>query len=284
MAIQHVIEKLSGTSLSLQLPVFIYDDGTPPAAVSEDAMRVYLNAQYGVTIPADIFGGLPDDGDPRIEQLSYSSWRVTINYRAGNVRAFPPVTGNSLRQRFACQAQRRHVKWAPEIAVFGVGGGPFPSYGGMVDVQTDRGGAITNVGAVIEPPEPNLFVELAVEIGTISPSFGRVVAQSVGRFNTVALAAGAYQPGEIYLCSVFGNKTSAGEYSFDIAWSYRPNVSGQTRGSVTGIAYRGHDYVWEAPHRVIDRALVTMLTSPGHVVVNQVWDGADLSQLGIEPP
>lgn len=284
MAIQHVIEKLSGSSTSLQLPVFVYDDGTPPAEITETALKTYIDAQYGVTIPADIFGGVPDDGDPRIQRLSKSSWRVTINYRAPNVRAIPPPTGSSLRQRFACQAQRRLVKWAPEIAVYGVGAGPFPTYGGMVDVQTDRGGAITNVGVVIEPPEPNLFVELAVPIASINPDFGRTVARSVGRFNTAALASGAYQPGEIFLCSVFGHKTSANEYSFEIAWSYRPNVTSETRGAVTNIAYRGHDYVWETPYRTIDRDLVKMLTSPEFVIVNQVWEGADLAQLGVEPP
>ena len=139
-------------------------------------------------------------------------------------------------------------------------------------------------GAVIEPPQPNLFVEMAVPIASVTPSWGRTVASLVGRSNSTALTSGTYQPGTIFLCHVLGHKASPTEFLLEIGWSYKPNVTGESRGEVTGISYRGHYFVWEMPKLIVDRAQVKIFQQPEFVIVNQVWPEDDLSTLGIEPP
>ena len=110
MAIQIIPEKLAGSGLSPSLPLFVYDDGTPPATIEIEAVIAAVDAAAGGIVPEDILG-IVNDGNPGIQRLSHSSWNITINYREPNLRPLAPPTGTTVRPRFAAQAQRKEVRW-----------------------------------------------------------------------------------------------------------------------------------------------------------------------------
>jgi hypothetical protein len=278
-----VVEKMGGTYLAPSLPVFVYNDDS--SALSLAAAEAAITAGFlSSTIPS-VANGLPPDGNPGHQQLSKSAFRFTINYREPNRRSPAPPTANVLRPRIDAVAQRFEARWRPERAAYHetLGALSFSPFRGMVNVQF-TGLLAVNFGAVIDPPEPNLGVELVVPTTTVTPSWRRTVALCVGRTNSFNLSGGTYNAGEILLHSVHLQVASETECNIQIAWSYKPNVSGETRGAVSGISYRGHDFVWEKPKMVIDDTRNWALPMPEMVIVNRVWPETDLSALGISPP
>src|SRR3989304_8925166 len=73
------------------------------------------------------------------------------------------------------------------------------------------------------------------------------------------------------------------EFHLELGWSGKQNVSGETRESVSGIAYDGHDFVWEWTEDNVDRNATVIGKKIKSVFVNQVSPRTDLSVIGIEP-
>ncbi len=282
MATQIIPGKISGSGIAPSFPLHVYDDAFGDLSLASAISAV--NAAAGITVPTSL-NGIPDDGNPSIRRLSKSAWDITVNYRQANVRAIAPVTGSTVRPRFSCVAERRDVRWAPEVAAYNSTGTVSPSpYNGLVNVEFNPGGIKQKIGAVIDPPAPNLFVELALPVGTVTPLWCRTAALLVGKVNSAALTSGTYPIGTIFLYSIQGQLGTKDEFLLELAWSYKANVTGETRGAITGIDYNGHDYVWEKPKCVANRANGALFGTPEIVVVNRVHPYADLSTLGIQPP
>jgi hypothetical protein len=289
MATQLIVEKMGGSFLSPSLPVFVYNDDY--SSLSLAAAEAAISAAFGGQIPITA-NTLPPDGNPGHQQLSKSAYRFTINYREPNRRSPAPPTSGVIRPRIDAIAMRKEVRWAPERACYvdsslaSILGGSllsFSPFRGMVNVQF-TGLLAVNFGAVIDPPEPNLGVEMTVPTTSVTPSWRRTVALCVGRVNSTPLSSGTYSAGEIFLHSVHLQIASETECSIQIAWSYKPNVTGESRGPITGVAYHGHDFVWEKPKILIDDSRNLALPLPEMVIVNKVWPETDLSSIGISPP
>lgn len=297
MATQIILEKLTGSGQSPSLPLFVHDDGTPPAELDVDTALLAVNDAAGTLYPETLFG-FPLDDNPGVQRLSRSAWRITVHWRDPNLTALDPP-GIEGRARFAAVGQRREVRWAPEVAAFDKNGlvGPPSSlppgeewhgaYGGLVNVQFSGGGTKLKLGAVIDPPEPNLFWEIEVDRVDIDPTFTRKAALLVGCVNDGLLTGGAYARGEIYLHSVYGQLVDKDQFLFEIGWSYKKNIlesEPETRGEVTDIFYEGHHFVWEVPKLAVDRQNGKVFGSPKEVIVNAVHPYADLTALTVQPP
>lgn len=282
MTTQIVPEKVTGKYYSPTLPVYVYSDDFSELSLASAVAAV--EGAYGTTIPAEI-NGVPDDGDPTIQRLSHSSYRFTINYRVPNLQPLHPITGDGTsRFRFQAVAQRKEVRWAEEVSAYDASGSTTSPYGGLVNAEFSPSGTMLKVGAVIDPPAPNLFREFTLPIGSVTAGWCRTVASLVGCVNSATLTTGTYAIGTIFLYSFQGQQSSDTEFTFEIAWSYKPNVSDETRGGIANIDYNGHDFVWEKPKKVADRAKGGIFGTPQLVIVNRVHPYADLSGIGIQPP
>lgn len=283
MAIQHIIEKLSGASQSLSLPIFIYDDGTPPAAIDQDDVAAYLVTQYGVTIPSDVLG-VPDDGDPGFKRLSRSAWRVTIKYRVQTLRPLHPVgVGEAARSSFNFQLPRKYVRWGTEIAKYP---GSAPTWHGLVNVVQDCNSLACHSGIWLEPPPVSFSTSISVSPSTVTGSWVRTLAGVIqaGMVNSVSMGSGAYAAGELLIVHAHGQSVSANAFNIDIGWGWAQNVSGETRDGITGIAYDGHDFVWEWTKPLVDRSNNQLGLQVAAVYVNRVRPRGDLTAIGISPP
>jgi hypothetical protein len=195
------------------------------------------------------------------------------------------ISNPSRRAVINAQAKSKLVRWAPEVAAYSgfglIGGGS--EFKGLVDVQFN-GLLATSFGTVINPPEPNIEVEFSMPLADVTPTFRRTIATTYGCVNSASLSGGTYNAGEIFLCYVRLQRVSDTEASVSVGWNYTPNVDDEVRGDITGIDYKGHHYVWEAPMIVINEDRNLALPQPRLVIVNQVWPEKDLSVIGISPP
>lgn len=282
MALTHVIEKLSGGSQSLQLPIFVYDNGTPPAAIDEDDVKTYVDAQYGIGIPTSVLG-VPDDGDPRFEQLSMSAFRVVINYRAAAVRPLPPPVVGQKRSRFNFVAPRKFIKYAPEVAKFPSSA---PTAGGLVNVIQDLESGAFESGLWLDPPPVSFVTDETFAPSTITNTWVRTLAQVIQAcaVNSDALVSGAYAAGELMIGYCSGQQISNGAFTIETGWCWQKNVTGESRGSVTEINYDGHDFVWELYDPNINRTAQTYGLQVKAVYVSRVRPRTAFADLGISPP
>ncbi|MGD9632539.1 MAG: hypothetical protein AB7G28_22800 [Pirellulales bacterium] len=287
MAITLFIGKETGTGLAMSLPVDAVETSTPQVPISQAAAVAALEAEYGLLIPATMGPlSLPDDGAPGIQRLSPHAFRFQVNYRFANVRPFQPPTGSEVRLNFQAVAEPIVRQFAPEVGKFWAGVGTAPSQGGLIGVR-DQAFGMNTAGVLIAPGRETFGKELTVPIGTVTGSWIRGITKLVkkGYVNSVTLTSGAYAIGEIQLVRASGQQVSDAEFSLSLGWSYAVNVTGEVRGDVTGIAYKGHEYVWQTTNMGVDRASKAINLKVNTVYVNQVWPTADIGSLvGVEPP
>lgn len=233
MAIRTIIEKQSGTTASMELPILVYED-TGAAIDAGQAVTAAVAAA-----PTDIEGLLPS-GDPSIEELCESIWRIAITY--GN-----PTLQYLLQQRRAnlsVHAETLELTWAAPVA-------RYP--GTAVDLKGSIGEEGGLSGATIPPGNQTHSTSLEMTVGSFTPAYRKLVtaAARAGVVNSDAVKG--FPAGTLQLVSFAATQTSQVKYQCTYGYSYKPNVTGETRGDVVAIAYNGHDYVMNSKEPILDR-------------------------------
>lgn len=289
MSLQLVIEKLSGTSTSLQLPLFVYDDGTPPAEIDEEDVKAFVDSKYGTTVPSEVLG-VPEDGDPHLVRLSRSAWRVTINYRVATLRPLTPVGVGEARNRFQFSAPRIVRRFAPEVGAFpnallaALGGAP--TWHGLMNVVEEQGAWPKPSPTVLDPPPVSFVTEQSFAPNAVTTAQVRELAtviQSQG-VNSDSLQSGEYLAGELTIGFCNGEQISAGAWRIETGWCWQRNVTGEVRDTVTGVAYEGHDYVWDWWEPFVDRNKLQLGYAIKATYVNRVRPRFAFGSLLVSPP
>ena len=279
MALQIVVDKETGAIDSPTLPVVVYDDGTPPAFVSAAAAIAAADAAFGTTIPSTFFG-YNSDGNPGMRRLSNSAFQFTINYRPDSAKPPRPQQVGDTRLGFNWHMARKWIEYAPEIARFPGTAAPSAD---LVNAKVSADRVITS-GLFLEPLVANLTKSFTVDPSTVTGSWVRGIAALMGHVNSASLTGGAYAAGEICLVHAIGSLASDRAFTLDFGWNWTQNVTGETRGAVTGISYNGHDHVWDMRQDVVDRDLLAIIPEIVAVYVHRVREYSDLSATGVEPP
>lgn len=271
MATQTIQEVEVGSLDSPAMPYYVYDDGDPPASVS---LTTALNAVLAVA-PTTVQGAAQTG--MTYEQEADHAWRVTMQYAARRLKKLEPLEVGQERVRFNFSVKNKFLFVATEIDEFPTGS---PSYGGMLNVRAGGGG--TNaVGATIQAPVENLGKQAIVST-TTAASLAPTIASMVGYVNSATV--GSYAVGELMLTSFRGQQRDDDTFDLNLGWAYKPNVTTEDWGDVTGVSYKGHEYVWAYTKDVVDRSDNALYQTPQFVYVHQVWPTANLNSVGIYPP
>lgn len=273
MATQTKLGRPIGNSDAMTQPVTVWDDAG--ASMSADTAVAAAIA----AAPASFFS-VPQADNAGVEQLTDSAWRVGINYRAQEYRPLSRLSAGSERFGFDFHAERIFRLFAPEVDIFP---GTYPSMGGLIDLRRE-GGSERLAGVTLDPPQPNLRKSIGVAPSAVTASWVRTLSLLVGSVNSAPLQAGAYAIGEVMLTDVVGQLVDDDTFNINFAWSWKENVSGETWGDVTGVAYNGHDYPWPMTKPFVDRNNNLIGWKPGAVIVSRVWPYADISACGVLPP
>lgn len=265
MATQTVVGKVSGAVGGVQLPVVVYDDGDATLSVS-----AALAAAEGAA--PSTYGGLPQNGEPSLEQLSDWAWSVTINYSTGTVFAFQSTE----RYDFQVGAEVAEFDWATPVARFP--GSAF-DYQGFVSL----GGGLDNFGAVQQPGQRTLGRAFLLDASAVTASLVQTLTPLVRAGAVNSVAVGAYPAGTLQVVEFGLSQISDQKYAGRIGWSYKPNVSGQTRGTITGISYNGHDFVYSVGKPKLDRTAGLVRAEGEAVYVVRPRPYVDLAQFGVAP-
>ena len=218
---------------------------------------------------------LVQTGVPNVERLTSYAWRITVNY------AVEPYVNFQTDDRYEFDEHAEPITFdfAPQIARYP---GSAPDYKGLVFPGGFHGTLMGRQGGSQPAPRSNRRYRFRLNYASVTATWVRTVGNLVGRVNNNTM--GAYAIGTTMLTDFVGGQVSSTDWEFQIAWSYKPNVTGETRGDVTGIAYHGHDFVWEVARAEVDRSENTLYLVPMHVYVSRPRPYADLSTAGVSPP
>jgi len=271
MAIKTVLEKASGTIDQMSQPVVVYDDTNTYLSEEEAIFAAYA------AVPNELFG-VPFETLPSIERVAPNAVRYIVPYRKVQRTKLPTQNVGEERIEFDFYAEPITRFWAKETA-------RFPSDEAIFSRDVPYQPSISPFSSstiTIQPPRANVRKSGMVPLESVTATWARTVSQLIGAVNSIAI--GNYKIGEVMLVSLVGSQVDEERVSLSVGWSWKPNVTGEVHGDVTGIAYRGHDYVWDWMEVYYDVPTQTMGNYPRWTYVHEVWPMADIRQIGILPP
>lgn len=116
----------------------------------------------------------------------------------------------------------------------------------------------------------------------VTAAYIRSVASITGTVNAAAFRG--FQAGEVLFVGCTGSQewdTQKGDGPWSLSYRFvaSPNVTGQTIGSITGVAKGGHDYLWVRYESAVSGS--DLMKRPKAVYVSKVYKDGDFSLLGI---
>lgn len=109
--------------------------------------------------------------------------------------------------------------------------------------------------------------------GVITDAYQRDVEAIVGSTNLVLWRNRA--AGEVMLVGASGSRDSAGNQSLSFKFQRRVNVTGQTIGTITGVAKKGHEFLWVLPKKT--ESADRVISVPQAVYVERVYPSANFA-------
>ncbi len=90
-----------------------------------------------------------------------------------------------------------------------------------------------------------------------------------------------YQPGEVLFMGASGQKRGDTRWEVTFKFAASPNRTGIVAGSSSGIAKNGWDYLWVQYGEDVDNAVKVRIKKPVAVFIEEVYNSAPFSILGI---
>ena len=152
-----------------------------------------------------------------------------------------------------------------------------PSYNGAIGVDED---SVAGVDIVV--PALTWTETYDVPHQYITSGYVKAVCGLTGSVNNNTFRS--FAAGEVLFMGCSGTQQwdeQKGDGPWNLSYKFvaSPNVTNQTIGSITGIAKRGHDYLWVRYEK--DVSSDTLIQKPRAVYVNKVYRDGNFEHLGI---
>jgi hypothetical protein len=260
--------KKATSSYTKSYKVFGTDDDTVLHA--EINAEITANGAYwqypgvpGMQLTAEQYG---------VSYLGDKAWQVTISYEKGGAE---DGTEPLKRARsFDTTGGTQHLTQAYAESRFGAGA---PDQKKAIGVDSN---GVNGVDVVV--PQLQWQESYDVPNAYVTSAWIRGVAGVTGTTNNASFRG--FEAGEVLFVGCSGSQEwddqkGRGPWSLSFRFVASKNVTGETIGDITGVAKKGHEYLWVRYEDAVDSS--TLLKKPKHVYVNQVYRPADFSALGI---
>ncbi len=225
-----------------------------------------------VTAAPSTFGGLPltdfsyaeeDDGSCHYTFTGNYTWKVPES----TLRWSFDTTGGTIK----LTTSKLTNAYAPSGRVA-------PNFGGAIGVKS-TGQDAEPEGVDIVLPGLKLTARYKWPKNTIDLAYIKGLSAMTGRTNNAIWKT--FARGELLFLGATGEVTPdvPNEISYDFLAS--SNATGLTIGTITGIAKKGHEYLWVAFEAEQDTSAKKLVQKPVAAYVERVYEEADFSTLGM---
>lgn len=207
-----------------------------------------------------------------VSYLGDNAWQLTISYEKGGAE---DGTEPLKRARsFDTTGGTQHLTQAYAESRFGAGA---PDQKKAIGVDSN---GVNGVDVVV--PQLQWQESYDVPNAYVTSAWIRGVAGVTGTTNNASFRG--FEAGEVLFVGCSGSQEwddqkGRGPWSLSFRFVASKNVTGETIGDITGVAKKGHEYLWVRYEDAVDSN--TLLKKPKAVYVNQVYRPADFSALGI---
>lgn len=280
----HRLGKKSTATMQRSYKVFGTDDDV---AVHADA-----NARISTLEPYWNYPGTSVNLRAENYSISYlgdKAWQVTISYEKIGADDDQEKNPKRRARSFDTSGGTTHITQAQTLGSANLGDfeRQYPStasnMSGAIGVSED---SVAGVDVVI--PALNWSEVFDVPDKYVTSAYIKKVAELTGTVNNAAFRT--FAAGEVLFLGCSGSHEwdedkGNGPWSLSYKFVASPNAGpGQTMpaisvGSITGIAKRGHEYMWVRYESKVDSN--SLIQHPKAVYVNRVYREVDFSQLGI---
>jgi hypothetical protein len=208
-----------------------------------------------------------------VSYLGDEAWQLTINYE--KTGADDDATAPLKRARsFDTTGGTQHKTQAEAESRFGSNA---PDQQKAIGVDSN---GVNGVDIVV--PQLSWQESYDVPNSYVTSAWIRGVAGVTGTTNNAAFRG--FEAGEVLFLGCSGSQEwddqkGSGPWSLSFRFAASKNVTGETIGDITGIAKKGHEYLWVRYEDAVSSN--SLLKKPKAVYVNKVYKDSNFSTLGI---
>jgi hypothetical protein len=208
-----------------------------------------------------------------VSYLGDEAWQLTINYE--KTGADDDATAPLKRARsFDTTGGTQHKTQAEAESRFGSNA---PDQQKAIGVDSN---GVNGVDIVV--PQLSWQESYDVPNSYVTSAWIRGVAGVTGTTNNAAFRG--FEAGEVLFLGCSGSQEwddqkGSGPWSLSFRFAASKNVTGETIGDITGIAKKGHEYLWVRYEDAVSSG--SLLKKPKAVYVNKVYKDSNFSALGI---
>jgi hypothetical protein len=147
-----------------------------------------------------------------------------------------------------------------------------PNFQGAINVNEQ---GVQGVDVIV--PQFEFSLTKTQDNGFVSLSYAATLARMTGKTNNATFET--FEPGELLFLGADFSQQSNGSATLTYKFSASPNRTGITIGSITGIAKKGHEYLWVFYRPNLSGNFLVRI--PVAVYVHKVYEDGDFSTLGI---
>ena len=206
----------------------------------------------------------------RVEPLEGGSiWEATVTYGAGG------TTGESTFQFSTTGGQQRVTQ---SLATVSTGVPPnhdtTPDFARAINVTENSA-----EGVDITVPVSSFTETHYLPASAVTGAYKAVVFRLTGRVNGSPWRG--FAAGEVLFLGAEGSRRGGGDWELSFKFAASPNVAGQTIGDCSPVDKEGWHLLWIRYEDIEDESARMLVKRPRAVYVEQVYEYADFTQLGI---
>lgn len=197
------------------------------------------------------------------EPLGGGNWKGYARY----------VRVNDNEYTFSTGGGTQHVTQSiSTIASYAPAGLSAPDFDGAINVTEDRVEGVDLPAPKYEFSETHYFDD-----ATVTDAYKLDLFALTGRVNNATFRG--FAAGECLFLGANGSKRGDEKWSITFNFACSPNATGQTVGSITGIAKKGWEYLWVRYGTYADSSAFQLVQRPVAAYVEQVFAPGDFGDL-----
>lgn len=154
------------------------------------------------------------------------------------------------------------------------GGETAPDFQGAIGVSEDRVEGVDITTPTYSFTETHKFPDASVNL-----AYKLVIFNLTGKTNNAPFKG--FATGEVLFMGASGSKRGDEKWGITYRFASSPNLTGQTVGTITGIAKAGWDYLWVRYADFADTFAFALVKRPISANVERVYESGDFSTLNI---
>jgi hypothetical protein len=191
-------------------------------------------------------------------------WDITVPYES-QVNTERTFAGSTAGGSFNITQGYGVTAYAPPSATA-------PNFQGAINVNEQ---GVQGVDVIV--PQFEFSLTKTQENGFVSLAYTATLARMTGKTNNATFEN--FNAGELLFLGADFSQQSSGSATITYKFSASPNRTGITIGSITGIAKKGHEYLWVFYRPNLSGNFLVRI--PVAVYVHKVYEEGDFSTLGI---